>query len=132
MAERGPNTAPDKIIVFTAFPSNISVLSEFLEGSGIKFMTLTGIDLLKDHAKMLKAFWDTTHEDAWVLIISGAGMMGLNIAFVNILDTLWSAQEDVQLIGRVWRHPQTKLVEVYRLIVAGTPNVFLNNISFER
>jgi SNF2 family DNA or RNA helicase len=47
-------------------------------------------------------------------------------------DTLWSAQEDNQLIGRIWRHPQKKDVHVYRLIADKTPDVFLNNISFDK
>ena len=47
-------------------------------------------------------------------------------------DTLWSAQEDAQLIGRIWRYPQPKLVHVYRLIAGHTPDVFLNNIAFDK
>lgn len=47
-------------------------------------------------------------------------------------DTLWSAQEDGQLIGRIWRQPQPKQVHVYRLIAQGTSDVFLNNISFDK
>jgi len=35
-------------------------------------------------------------------------------------------------VGRVWRHPQKKAVEVYRLIGARTSDVFLNNISFDK
>ncbi|PCH35430.1 hypothetical protein WOLCODRAFT_156113 [Wolfiporia cocos MD-104 SS10] len=86
-----------------------------------------------DHAKMLKAFQDMTCEDAQVLIMSDVGMVGLKIAFVNmliIMDMLWSVQEDTQLIGRVWHHPQIKLVEVYRLIAAVTPDVFLGLFTF--
>lgn len=45
---------------------------------------------------------------------------------------MWSAQEDSQLIGRVWRYPQAKQVHVYRLIAWNTPDVFLNRISFDK
>lgn len=45
---------------------------------------------------------------------------------------LWSKQDDDQLIGRLWRMPQPKMVHVYRIIAARTPDVFLNNISFDK
>ena len=50
----------------------------------------------------------------------------------RLQDTLWSAQDDAQLIGRLWRRLQTKRVHVYRLIALGSPDVFLNNISFDK
>ncbi len=39
---------------------------------------------------------------------------------------------DQQLIGRVWRHPQSKRVHIYRLIGGKSPDVFLNNLSFSK
>lgn len=36
------------------------------------------------------------------------------------------------MIGRIWRHPQQKSVQVYRLIAANTADVFLNNNSFDK
>lgn len=45
-------------------------------------------------------------------------------------DTLWSAQDDSQLCGRVVRYPQPKHVHIYRLIAKNTSDVFLNNNSF--
>ncbi|PCH38799.1 hypothetical protein WOLCODRAFT_84760, partial [Wolfiporia cocos MD-104 SS10] len=133
--DRAPESEPDKIVIYVAFPSNLPTLTEFLEAEGIKFFTYTGSNSMKVRSDTLKAFHKAGRDDPRVLIMSGAGAVGLNIAFANILiimDTLWSAQEDAQLIGRVWRHPQPKLVEVYRLIAAGTPDVFLNNISFDK
>ena len=45
---------------------------------------------------------------------------------------MWSAQEDRQLQGRLHRQGQLKQVLVYRLIAYGTPDVYLNNISFTK
>lgn len=45
---------------------------------------------------------------------------------------MWSVLSDQQLIGRVWRHPQPKKVHVYRLIGDRSPDVLLNNISFDK
>lgn len=87
-----------------------------------------------------------------VLILSGVGMVGLNLACANIMvvmvyissfdackwmltlwkDTLWSEQDDRQLRGRIYRHPQNKPVHIYRAIALRTADVFLNNISFSK
>ena len=47
-------------------------------------------------------------------------------------DTLWSALDDEQLRGRIYRFPQQKQVHFYRLVARGTPDVFLNNIAFDK
>lgn len=84
-----------------------------------------------------------------VLLLSNVGATGLNLDIANILivivspssiltififdvgkDTLWSAQDDSQLCGRVVRYPQPKHVHIYRLIAKNTSDVFLNNNSF--
>jgi SNF2 family DNA or RNA helicase len=86
-----------------------------------------------------------------VLIVSNVGLVGLNLPVASIVvlvvrvsteltvtglttsqDTLWSAQDERQLFGRVWRHPQKKQVLTYRLIAAGTSDVFLNSMSFDK
>jgi SNF2 family DNA or RNA helicase len=54
------------------------------------------------------------------------------MALISIQDTLWSAQEDRQLIGRLWRNGQDKIVIVYRVIALGTTDVLLNNIAFDK
>lgn len=50
----------------------------------------------------------------------------------TLQDTLWSALEDEQLIGRAWRFPQTKTVVVYRIIAHETSDVVLNNMAFSK
>ncbi|CCM06752.1 uncharacterized protein FIBRA_09049 [Fibroporia radiculosa] len=128
---RGEGAAPDKIIVFVAFPANL----EFFEFRNITWIEVTGNVTVSQRAKRIQQFKDGGRADPRVLILLGVGLVGLNLACANILimmDTLWSAQEDSQLIGRVWRHPQPKQVHVYRLIAWNTPDVFLNRISFDK
>ena len=43
-------------------------------------------------------------------------------------DHLWSAMEDLQLIGRCWRQPQTKKVFVYRFLADKTTDMVLYDI----
>jgi hypothetical protein len=45
---------------------------------------------------------------------------------------LWSAQDDRQLIGCVSRRGQQAACFIYRLILKGTTDVFLNNLSYAK
>ncbi|KAH9949213.1 P-loop containing nucleoside triphosphate hydrolase protein, partial [Amylocystis lapponica] len=130
---RGPHSLPDKLVIFVAFPANCDVLLAVFGLYGIKVLLVTGEVPVPQRAAVLKQFHEAKRDDARVLILSNVGLVGLNLACANImvvLDTLWSAQDDSQLIGRIWRQPQPKQVHVYRPIAMGTPDVFLNNISF--
>ncbi|KAJ7934060.1 P-loop containing nucleoside triphosphate hydrolase protein [Mycena leptocephala] len=109
--------SPDKLLVYAAWPSSNEQILTVLQLYG------NAVEQFNDPA------------GPRIMIISGVGMSGLNLPVANILimiDTLWSAQEDRQLIGRIWRQPQPKTVLVYRLIAKNTPDVFLNNISFDK
>lgn len=45
---------------------------------------------------------------------------------------MWSALDDEQLRGRIYMFPQQKIVRFYRLVARGTPDVFLNNLAFDK
>ena len=53
-------------------------------------------------------------------------------SLIDFQDSTWSALDDEQLRGRVYRFPQPKPVRIYRLIAAHTPDVFLNNLAFAK
>ncbi len=114
-----------------------------MEINGKKSMTARNTDLI--------AFKKAGREGPRVLILSNVGLTGLNIAEANILiilvssafadrlwllmlvqDNTWSRQEDAQLVGRVWRLPQTKDVIVYRMILKTLTDIFLNILSFTK
>ena len=44
----------------------------------------------------------------------------------------WSAQDIEQLLGRAFRPPQQKRVIMYQLVLAGTSDVFINNVSEDK
>ncbi|KAN0128350.1 P-loop containing nucleoside triphosphate hydrolase protein [Lactarius tabidus] len=124
---------PDKIIVYSFFTSSFELIDMVLKRRGIQALSIHGNVGLRDRRKTLEAFKQSGRDGPRVLLISNVGSVGLNIAFANILiivDVLWSALSDQQLIGRVWRPPQSKRVHIYRLIGGRSPDVLLNNMSF--
>ncbi|KAG1717478.1 P-loop containing nucleoside triphosphate hydrolase protein [Suillus lakei] len=113
---------PDRIIVFSAFVMSNHAIMDILDLHGIQALELNGQTPMKKRKGILDEFRSSTRtKGARVLILSGVGM-----------DTLWSEQDDRQLRGRIYRHPQAKEVHVYRAIALKTADVFLNNISFSK
>lgn len=48
--------------------------------------------------------------------------------FLNSLkDQPWSAQDERQLIGRIWRQPQTKVVKIMHLLATDTTDIVLHS-----
>ncbi|KAF5379543.1 hypothetical protein D9615_006663 [Tricholomella constricta] len=125
---------PDKMVIYGAFPSSNTQIIDVLNLHGISdIVEVNGNMSTKSRQHALQRF--DKPDGPRVLLMSAVGMTGLNLPIANILimlDTLWSAQEDRQLIGRIWRTPQKKEVHVYRLIANGTPDVFLNHLSFDK
>ncbi|KAG1793331.1 P-loop containing nucleoside triphosphate hydrolase protein [Suillus plorans] len=113
---------PDRIIVFSAFVTSNQAIVDILDLHGIHALELNGQTPMRKRKGILDKFRSSARPDgARVMILSGVGM-----------DTLWSEQDDRQLRGRIYRHPQAKEVHVYRAIALKTADVFLNNISFSK
>ncbi|KAG1785036.1 P-loop containing nucleoside triphosphate hydrolase protein [Suillus plorans] len=113
---------PDRIVVFSAFVTSNQAIVDILDLHGIHALELNGQTPMKKRKDILDDFRSSAGtKGARVLILSGVGM-----------DTLWSEQDDLQLRGRIYRHPQAKEVHVYRAIALKTADVFLNNISFSK
>ncbi|KAF8265969.1 hypothetical protein EI94DRAFT_1471623, partial [Lactarius quietus] len=132
------NVGPDKIIVYCFFSSAYSLLM------GVRILMgwrkcpevggMAGIRAPQDPACADQQENESEHGPC-VMLLLNVGSVGLNITFANVLiivDVLWSALSNQQLVGQVWRHPQWKQVHVYQLIGGGSPDVFLNNMSFSK
>jgi hypothetical protein len=63
---------------------------------------------------------------------SPALVLAISPSLMLLQDSLWSATDEGQLIGRIYRPPQPKTVHIYRIVAADTQDVFLNNISFSK
>ncbi|KAG2063389.1 hypothetical protein BDR04DRAFT_1163790, partial [Suillus decipiens] len=110
---------PDRVVVFSAFVTSNQAIVDILDLHGIHALELNGQTPMKKRKDILDDFRSSAGtKGARVLILSG--------------DTLWSEQDDLQLRGRIYRHPQAKEVHVYRTIALKTADVFLNNISFSK
>ncbi|KAG2336736.1 P-loop containing nucleoside triphosphate hydrolase protein [Suillus weaverae] len=125
----------DKILVYCAFPSSYTQVIKVLELHGIMTLQIHGKLSTSARTDIIAKFKNSTQDGPRVLIISNVGLTGLNLPCANILiivDSLWSATDEGQLIGRIYRPPQPKIVHIYRIVAADTQDVFLNNISFSK
>ncbi|KAI0257849.1 P-loop containing nucleoside triphosphate hydrolase protein [Gloeopeniophorella convolvens] len=114
---------PDKIIIFSYFPASFPIIQMLSLHPLLRFNTA------------LQKFKNSDRDGPHVLLISNVGSVGLNISFASIMiitDVLWSMLSDQQLIGHIWRYPQPKPVSIYQLVGHRSPDVLLNNISFDK
>lgn len=51
---------------------------------------------------------------------------------ISLKDGCWSAQEDKQLQGRVWRIGQRSHVVIYRILILQTADISLNVIASDK
>ncbi|KAG1863891.1 P-loop containing nucleoside triphosphate hydrolase protein [Suillus subluteus] len=113
---------PDRIIIFSAFVTSNQAIVDILDLHSIHALELNGQTPMRKRKDILDKFRSSARPNGpRVLILSGSWW-----------DTLWSEQDDRQLRGRIYRHPQAKEVHVYRAIALKTADVFLNNISFSK
>ncbi|KIK38068.1 hypothetical protein CY34DRAFT_91603, partial [Suillus luteus UH-Slu-Lm8-n1] len=125
----------DKIIVYCAFPSSYTQVLKVLELNGVQTLQIHGKLSTSTRTDIISQFKSSGRDGPRVLIMSNIGLTGLNLPCANILiivDSLWSATDEGQLIGRIYRPPQPKTVHIYRIVAADTQDVFLNNISFSK
>ncbi|KAG1894055.1 P-loop containing nucleoside triphosphate hydrolase protein [Suillus fuscotomentosus] len=125
----------DKMLVYCAFPSSYTQVLKVLELNHISTLQIHGKLSASARTDIIAQFKSSRRDGPRVLIISNVGLTGLNLPCANILiivDSLWSATDEGQLIGRIYRPPQPKTVHVYRIVAADTQDVFLNNISFSK
>jgi Helicase conserved C-terminal domain len=128
-----------------------------LKLNGIKTLQLEGSTPVSRRPEIINQFKNSTADGPRVLIMSTVGLVGLNLPCANIMIKVvsdfppsprlvsvrphlssptqtpqWSKQDGDQLVGRIYRSPQSKTVHVYGLIADDTQDVFLNHICFSK
>ncbi|OSC96168.1 P-loop containing nucleoside triphosphate hydrolase protein, partial [Trametes coccinea BRFM310] len=133
--EKWPRIKPDtvdKALVYLSFPSSNFIVKKALEEAGIAY--------LENNSKMTaparhQALNEFENGNVQVLLVSNVGTVGLNIAFANIVicvDSLWSAQEREQLLGRIHRLGQTKACIAYSLVAKHTSDTYIVSMSDDK
>ncbi|TFY62320.1 hypothetical protein EVJ58_g3937 [Rhodofomes roseus] len=112
----------NKVLIFTKSVKILKILDYHLQAEGLGFVTLEGSTRPQDRMPLIDKF----HEDPdiFVFLISTlAGGTGLNLTGANkvvIFDPNWNPAHDLQAIDRAYRFGQTRDVEVFRLLGAGS------------
>ena len=122
--------AKDKVLVFTHSRDTLDYIERQLKIKHSRYLRLDGKTPVKDRQEMASEFNNGKPEV--FLISTGAGSTGLNMFGANrvvIVDDHFNPMHEEQAIGRSYRIGQKKHVYVYRLTVAGTFEVALQNQS---
>ncbi len=108
-----------RALVFSQFTGFLALVRERLDAAGIEHVYLDG--RTRDRPRRIAKFTDG---DAPVFCISlKAGGVGLTLTeadYVYVLDPWWNPAAEAQAVDRAHRIGQTKTVNVYRLVAAGT------------
>ncbi len=110
-----------RMLVFSQFTSMHDIIKEKLTEKGIKFFYLHGQTPAEERLRMSEKF--NNGEGDVFLISLRAGGTGLNLTgadTVILYDLWWNPAVEDQATGRAHRFGQKKVVQVIRLIAAGT------------
>lgn len=112
----------DKVLVFSHSVRLLKMLQMLFNHTSYNVSYLDGSMSLEDRAKTVDEF--NSDENQFVFLISTrAGGVGLNITSANkvvVVDPNWNPSHDLQAQDRAYRIGQTRDVEVFRLVSAGT------------
>ncbi|BDV30585.1 DEAD/DEAH box helicase [Microbacterium terricola] len=108
-----------RTLVFSQFTSYLALVAQALDARGIRYTSLDGST--RNRARIIEGF--RTGDDPVFLISLKAGGFGLTLTeadYVFLLDPWWNPAAEAQAVDRTHRIGQTRPVNVYRLIAAGT------------
>lgn len=109
-----------KVVVFTQFLGMIRIMEDYLQESGVGFVTLTGSS--RNRGEIIARF----NEDPDCSIFLGslkAGGVGIDLVAASVVihyDRWWNAAREDQATDRVHRIGQTRGVQVFKLVTRGT------------
>ncbi|KAI0077655.1 hypothetical protein K474DRAFT_1642880 [Panus rudis PR-1116 ss-1] len=122
LLEKWREDRSNKVLIFTKSVKLLDMLEFQLSQEGLGFLRLQGSTKPIDRMPLIDRF----HEDPDIfvfLISTSAGGTGLNLTGANkvvIFDPNWNPAYDLQAMDRAYRFGQTRNVEVYRLLGAGS------------
>ena len=110
-----------RALVFTQFLDSLALIEDGLRRAGIAYQTLQGKTPAADRERRIAAFG--AGEGTVFLASLRAGGIGVNLTaadFVYHVDPWWNPAVEDQATDRAHRIGQTRPVNVYRLVTAGT------------
>ncbi|CDR48662.1 hypothetical protein NBRC10512_001376 [Rhodotorula toruloides] len=120
----------DKVLIFTMSLKIIDLLENLMQHTRYEYIVLDGSTPQEDRMPLVDEFNDPHSEKFCFLISTRAGGVGLNLTAANrvvIFDPNWNPAHDLQAMDRAYRFGQTREVNVYRLIGAGTLEELIYN-----
>ncbi|KAI0030843.1 P-loop containing nucleoside triphosphate hydrolase protein [Vararia minispora EC-137] len=115
-------TPSNKVLIFTKSVKLLDMLEFHLKGQHYRFEKLEGATRPADRMAAIDKFQEDP--DVFVFLISTlAGGTGLNLTAANkvvVFDPNWNPAHDLQAMDRAYRFGQTRDVDVYRFLGAGS------------
>ncbi|GAA5906753.1 hypothetical protein JCM8208_006377 [Rhodotorula glutinis] len=119
-----------KVLIFSMSLKILDLLSSLMETTHYKYLTLDGSTPQDERMPLVDEFNDPAGDIFCFLISTRAGGVGLNLTAANrvvIFDPNWNPSHDLQAMDRAYRFGQTRKVDVFRLIGAGTLEELIYN-----
>ncbi|KAG8739125.1 hypothetical protein FRC10_006123 [Ceratobasidium sp. 414] len=121
-----PSERPRKFLIYVAYRLHRTLIKKFLEVKGRAFVEYDGTMTARKRDAAVHKFG--TDDDCRIMLISNVGAAGLNLTAASIIilvSGVWSGQERMQIIGRVWRYGQWRDVVVVDIIAPGSIDLAL-------
>ena len=108
-----------RVLMFSQFLEQLTILEDFLEGLGIRYARLDGSLSSLEKQKKIDAFNAPNSDIFCMLLSTRAGGVGINLATADtviILDPDWNPHQDIQALSRAHRIGQQKKVLCFQLM----------------
>ncbi|KAK3945881.1 chromodomain-helicase [Diplogelasinospora grovesii] len=108
-----------RVLIFSQFLDQLSILEDFLIGMELKFERLDGNQSSMEKQKKIDAFNAPDSKLFCMLLSTRAGGVGINLATADtviILDPDWNPHQDIQALSRAHRIGQRKKVLCFQIM----------------
>merc|ERR1719361_1189162 len=112
-----------RILMFCQMTQCMTIIEDYFNYKGYKFLRLDGMTKADDRAEQLKVFNDPNSEYLIFLLSTRAGGLGLNLQTADtviIFDSDWNPHQDLQAQDRAHRIGQRNEVRVLRLMTVNS------------
>jgi ATP-dependent helicase STH1/SNF2 len=117
-----------KVLMFFQMTQIMTIMEDFLNMLGFKYLRLDGSTKAEDRSDLLKKFNAADSPYFVFLLSTRAGGLGLNLQTADtviIFDSDWNPHQDLQAQDRAHRIGQTKEVRIFRLITVDSVEEYI-------